>query len=110
MSRRKQILKILLRFALRSTGSVLLAIASLTVFMVKSEPQRVCTAVEHAQVIKYRAEVEREMMATAKSGVSPSKYNTGPGPRLPDCYQAGAEPVTLPSIPAKLEHDSRESI
>jgi hypothetical protein len=86
----------------------LLAIASLTAFVVDSESQRACTAVEQAQVIKYRAEIERVMMASRKSGV-PYWKDIG-GLRHPDCYPAGAEPVTLASIPAKLEHASRESI
>jgi hypothetical protein len=115
VSRRKQILKILRGFAWRTAVSVLLAIASLTLFtvlLINSGPRRACTDVEQAQLIKYRAEVERDMKMAASGGV-PSSKDTGPLPPLSDCYLAGeepAKPVTLPEIVASLEHASSQDM
>jgi hypothetical protein len=114
MRRREEILKRLWMFAWRSAVSVLLAIASLTVFTVlvlSSGPRRACTDVEQAQVIKYRAEVERDLKIVASGGVLPSK-DTGPPLPLLDCYLAGEEPakVTLPEIVASLAHASSQDM
>jgi hypothetical protein len=108
MSRGKQILKKLRAFAWRSTASLVLAIASLTALVVDFEPQRACTAVEQAQVIKYRAEIDRVLMASPKSGVPYWKEMGGAKP--PDCYPAREVPLTLASIPTQLQHASGESM